>query len=60
MATNPMHQFEVHRIGPSLTINGIDISFTNSSLFMLISSMLIVTFFIIGTRKVNNIPDKIQ
>jgi len=46
MATNPMHQFEVHRIGPSLSINGIDLSFTNSSLFMLISSILIIIFFI--------------
>ena len=27
MATNPMHQFEVYKIGPSLSINGIDISF---------------------------------
>ncbi|MBM5788013.1 MAG: F0F1 ATP synthase subunit A, partial [Pelagibacterales bacterium] len=34
MATNPMHQFEVYKIGPSLSLNGIDISFTNSSLFM--------------------------
>ena len=25
MATNPMHQFEVHRIGPSLSINGMDL-----------------------------------
>ena len=60
MATNPMHQFEVHRIGPSLSISGVDVSFTNSSLFMLISSILIITFFMIGTRKVNIVPDKIQ
>ena len=60
MATNPMHQFEVHRIGPSLSINGIDLSFTNSSLFMLISSVLIIIFFIAGTRKVNIVPGKIQ
>ena len=31
MATNPMHQFEVYRIGPEIKINQIDISFTNAS-----------------------------
>ncbi len=46
MATNPMQQFEVHRIGHSLSFNGVDLSFTNSSLFMLISSILIIIFFI--------------
>jgi len=60
MATNPMHQFEVHKIGPSLSINGIDISFTNSSLFMMISSILIITFFILGTKKISIVPGKIQ
>ena len=60
MATNPMQQFEVHRIGPHLSLNGTDLSFTNSSLFMLISSILIIIFFIVGTKKVNIVPSKIQ
>jgi F-type H+-transporting ATPase subunit a len=60
MANNPMHQFEVHKIGPSFSINGVDLSFTNSSLFMLIGSLLIITFFIAGTRKANIVPNKIQ
>jgi F-type H+-transporting ATPase subunit a len=60
MATNPMQQFEVHRIGPSLSFNGVDLSFTNSSLFMLISSILIIIFFIAGTSRVNIVPGKIQ
>ena len=60
MATNPMQQFEVHKIGPSLSINGIDISFTNSSLFMMISTILIITFFILGTKKASIVPGKIQ
>ena len=33
MATNPMHQFNVYKIGPEIKINGIDFSFTNASLF---------------------------
>ena len=42
MATNPMHQFNVYRIGPEIKIGNIDISFTNSSLFMVISSVAIL------------------
>ena len=47
MATNPMHQFEVHRIGPEIKIAGIDFSFTNASLFMLMSAATIcgILFF---------------
>ena len=41
MATNPMHQFEVYRIGPEIKIAGIDLSFTNASLFMLLSALTI-------------------
>ena len=41
MATNPMQQFEVHRIGPEIEISGVNLSFTNASLFMAISSILI-------------------
>ena len=37
MATNPMHQFNVFKIGPEIKIAGADLSFTNASLFMIIS-----------------------
>ena len=42
MATNPMEQFEVRKIGPEIEISGIDLSFTNASLFMVISAMMIL------------------
>ena len=41
MATNPMHQFEVYRIGPEIKIAGVDLSFTNASLFMLLSAVTV-------------------
>ena len=41
MATNPMHQFQVHKIGPEIKIAGVDLSFTNASLFMLLSALTI-------------------
>ena len=30
MATNPMEQFQVHKIGPEIEISGINLSFTKS------------------------------
>ena len=60
MATNPMHQFNVYRIGPEIKLGEIDISFTNSSLFMVVSSLAILILFNIGTKKNSLIPNKIQ
>jgi len=51
MATNPMHQFNVYRIGPEIKIGEIDISFTNASLFMVVSSLAILILFNLGTKK---------
>ena len=60
MATNPMHQFAVHRIGPEIKIAGIDLSFTNASLFMLFSAFVICGILFLGTRDKKLIPDKLQ
>ncbi len=51
MATNPMHQFEVYKIGPEINFGGINLSFTNASLFMTISAILILSFLFLGTKK---------
>ena len=55
-----MHQFNVYKIGPEVKIGGIDLSFTNASLFMLISAILITIFLLLGTREKKIIPNKIQ
>ena len=60
MTTNPMHQFEVYRIGPEIKLGSVDISFTNASLFMVISSFAILLIFNLGSKKKSIIPDKIQ
>ena len=60
MATNPMHQFEVYRIGPEIKLGSVDISFTNASLFMIVSSLAILIIFQIGSKKNSLIPNKIQ
>tara|TARA_B100000579_G_scaffold68585_1_gene51515 strand:- start:193 stop:927 length:735 start_codon:yes stop_codon:yes gene_type:complete len=60
MAANPMHQFNVHKIGPEIKIGGIDLSFTNASLFMLFSAALILIFLLFGTKEKKIVPSKIQ
>ena len=51
MATNPMHQFQVYRLGPEIKIAGIDLSFTNASLFMLLSAFMICVVLFLGTKE---------
>ncbi len=60
MATNPMHQFKVYKIGPEIEISGVDLSFTNASLFMVISAALVIFLLFIGTREKKLIPSKAQ
>ena len=60
MASNPMQQFTVHKIGPEIKIAGIDLSFTNASLFMVISASIILLFLFLGTKEKKIIPDKVQ
>ena len=54
MASNPMQQFSVHKIGPEIKIAGVDLSFTNASLFMVISASIILLFLYFGTKEKNN------
>ena len=60
MSLNPMHQFEVYKIGPEINLGELNLSFTNASLFMAISSFLILVLLFFGTKKKSLIPSKIQ
>ena len=60
MSTNPMHQFNIYRIGPEISFGNVDISFTNASLFMMISALTIISVFFVGTKRKAIIPTKIQ
>ena len=51
MTLNPMHQFEVYKIGPEINLGGLNLSFTNASLFMMISAILILSLLFAGTKK---------
>ena len=50
MNLNPMHQFEVYKIGPEINLGGLNLSFTNASLFMIISAILITLLLFFGTK----------
>ena len=60
MAINPMHQFEVYRIGPEINLGTVNLSFTNASLFMIISAITILFLLFLGTKKKLLIPSKTQ
>ena len=60
MANNPMQQFTVNKIGPEIKIAGVDLSFTNASLFMVISASLILLLLFVGSKEKKIIPNKMQ
>lgn len=56
---NPLEQFEIKRIIP-FNYGGLDLSFTNSALCMIITLIFIITAFSLALRKRNIIPTKGQ
>jgi F-type H+-transporting ATPase subunit a len=56
---NPMHQFEIKRIVP-IDLFGVDASFTNSALFMLIAVGVASLFLIYGMRAHTLVPGRLQ
>ncbi len=55
----PMEQFEVKTIAP-LEVAGYDVSFTNSSLWMLLALAAVSIFLFIGTAKPQLVPGRAQ
>ena len=58
--SDPIQQFEIKPVVSLPKIDGIDLSFTNSSLFMVLGLVVCATFFIVAMRKRAIIPDKLQ
>ena len=56
---SPLAQFEIKKIIP-LEVLDYDISFTNSSLAMLSTVILIFSFLYLGVRKLNIVPSRSQ
>ncbi|MBB4658750.1 F-type H+-transporting ATPase subunit a [Parvularcula dongshanensis] len=60
MAAGPMEQFEIVPIVPLTFGEGVDLSFTNASLWMLISFGTALLFFTWATRRAALVPGKAQ
>ncbi|MFO1128003.1 MAG: F0F1 ATP synthase subunit A [Rhodospirillales bacterium] len=56
---SPLHQFEINKIVP-MHIGGLDASFTNSALFMLIAVTLITLFLVLSMRRRALVPGRVQ
>lgn len=56
---NPLAQFEVNKL-IDLHIGKFDISFTNSALYMVLSTAIAIIFLLFATRKKSLIPSRIQ
>lgn len=59
MASDPMEQFKILKKIPLPEIGGVDISFTNSSLYMFLSIILVIVFFAF-TLKGKLVPGRMQ
>lgn len=61
MANDPMQQFEIVPVEslPPLSIMGVDVSFTNSSLYMVISVVLVIAFLALTLKK-SLVPGRMQ
>ena len=57
---SPLGQFEIHPIGGKIEIGGVDVSFTNSSLWMAIAVAAITVFMVVGMRPRAIVPGRWQ
>ena len=59
MATDPLHQFQIQKIIP-IEVGGVDLSFTNSALFMVLTVASASAFLILSTRGRGLVPTRWQ
>lgn len=59
LAIDPMHQFRIETIFP-FHIGGVDASFTNSALWMVIAATLITLLTVVGMNRRSLVPGRLQ
>lgn len=59
MGIDPMHQFEIVHL-KEFNLFGLDVSFTNSALFMVIAILVVSFVMVMGSRKTALVPSRIQ
>ena len=55
---SPLEQFQITSLVP-LHLGGVDLSFTNTALYMVLSCLLVSVFFLVGAQRAQN-PGRIQ
>lgn len=60
MAASPIDQFRIKPLVDLGNIGGVDIAFTNSAFFMVLTVALITSFFMLATRGRTLIPSRMQ
>jgi F-type H+-transporting ATPase subunit a len=56
---SPLEQFEIHPILP-ISVGGLDVSFTNSALWMAIAVVLVYGLVMLGSRHASMVPGRLQ
>jgi F-type H+-transporting ATPase subunit a len=59
VANDPIHQFQISRLVP-IEVGGLDLSFTNSALFMVVTTALVAMFLILSTGGRGLVPSRWQ
>lgn len=59
MANNPLEQFLVKKL-ITIDVFGLDISFTNSSVYMLVAGTIVLSYFYLALRAEQMIPSRMQ
>ncbi len=59
MANDPIHQFQISKLFP-LEVAGYDISFTNSSLFMVATVVAATGFLVLASSSSSLVPSRVQ
>ncbi len=57
--TDPIHQFRLERLIP-IDVGGVDFSFTNSALFMVLTTVGVSAFLLVATRRRALVPSRLQ
>jgi F-type H+-transporting ATPase subunit a len=60
VATDPLHQFQLKKLLPNLELGGFDISFTNSSLWMVIVAGVVLGLIWLAVRTPLLVPNRVQ
>lgn len=60
MSTDPTHQFQIKILGEPILVGPLDLTFTNSSLFMMIAVALIIVGLMLATSQRALVPGRMQ